>query len=113
MGLSRSFALPNHSMIQLSSHPEGVVLPVHAQPGAAKNAIRGEHAGMLKVSVTQIAEKGKANKSLVEVLAKGLGLKRSQIELIAGETQPQKRFLIRGVSPADLTGRIEGILRDR
>jgi uncharacterized protein len=97
-------------MIDLSDHPEGIVLPVRAQPGAGKNAIRSEQNGMLKVSVTQIAEKGKANKSLIEVLAKGLGLKRSQIELIAGETQPQKRFLIRGVSREELAKRIGAII---
>src|SRR5436190_7873756 len=94
------------SMIELTDHPEGVVLPVRAHAGAGRNAIRGEQNGMLKVSVTQIAEKGKANKSLVDVLAKGLGLKRSQIELIAGETQPQKRFLIRGIARDDLAARI-------
>jgi uncharacterized protein len=97
-------------MIELADHPEGVVLPVRAQPGAGKNAIRGEQNGMLKVSVTQVAEKGKANKSLIEVLAKGLGLKRSQIELIVGQTQPQKRFLIRGMSRADLAERIGAVL---
>ena len=93
-------------MINLTDDPEGVILPVRAQPGAAKNAIRGEQNGMLKVSVTQVAEKGKANKSIVEVLAKGLGLRRSQIELVTGETQPQKRFLIRGVTRADLAQRV-------
>ena len=97
-------------MIQLADHAEGVVLPVRAQAGAGQNAIRGEQNGMLKVSVTQIAEKGKANKSLVEVLAKGLGLKRSQIELIGGETQPQKRFLIRGIAREDLVARIAALL---
>ena len=93
-------------MIDLTEHPDGVVLPVRAQPGGRTNAIRGEQNGMLKVSVTQVAEKGKANKSLIDVLAKGLGLKRSQIELIAGETQPQKRFLIRGISRTELVERI-------
>src|SRR3954453_6499246 len=102
-------SVPRH-MIELTDHPEGVVLPVRAQPGAAKNAIRGEQAGMLKVSVTQIAEKGKANKALIDVLAMGLGLKRSQIELVAGETQPQKRFLIRGVSRPELSQRIAAVL---
>jgi uncharacterized protein len=97
-------------MIELTDHREGVVLPVRAQPGAAKNAIRGEQAGMLKVSVTQIAEKGKANKVLIDVLVKGLGLNRSQIELIAGETQPQKRFLIRGLSRLELAQRIAAVL---
>jgi uncharacterized protein (TIGR00251 family) len=93
-------------LIELTEHPEGVVLPVRAQPGAGKNAIRGEQNGMLKVSVTQVAEKGKANKSLIDVLAKGLGLKRSQIELIAGETQAQKKFLIRGLTREELAKQI-------
>ena len=61
-------------MIELTEHPEGVVLPVRAQAGASKNGIRGEQNGMLKVSVTQVAEKGKANKALAETIAKGLGL---------------------------------------
>jgi uncharacterized protein (TIGR00251 family) len=93
-------------MIELTDHPDGVILPVRAQPGASKNGIRGEQNGALKVSITQIAEKGKANKSLIDVLAKGLGLKRSQIELISGQTQPQKKFLLRGLNRAELNQRI-------
>jgi len=97
-------------MIDLTDHPEGLILPVRAQPGAKQNALRGEQNGMLKVSVTQVAEKGKANKSLIEVLAKGLALKRSQIELISGETQPQKKFLIRGTTREELQNRINAVL---
>ena len=93
-------------MFDLSDHPEGVMLPVRAQPGASRAGIRGEQNGALKVAVTQVAEKGKANKSLIETLAKGLGLKRSQIELISGETQRDKKFLIRGISRNELTSRI-------
>jgi uncharacterized protein (TIGR00251 family) len=96
-------------MIEIANHPEGVILPVRAQPGAAKNGLRGEQNGMLKVSVTQIAERGKANKAIIEVLAKSLDLRRSQIELIAGELQPSKRFLIRGISAADLSHRIASV----
>ncbi len=100
-------------MIELLDHSEGVVLPVKAQPGGRKNAIRGEQSGALKVSITQVAEKGKANAALIEILAKELQLKRSQIELIAGETQPQKRFLFRGISRDDLAVRIAAALADR
>ena len=57
---------------------------------------------MLKVSVTQAPEKGKANKAVIELLAKKLGLKKSQIELIAGETSHQKRFLLREIKPDEL-----------
>jgi uncharacterized protein (TIGR00251 family) len=96
-------------VIELSSHPDGILLPVRAQPGASKNAVRGEQNGMLKVSVTQIAEKGKANKAIIDVLAKALRLRRSQIELIAGELQSQKRFLIRDISAEDLAERIAAV----
>ena len=97
-------------MIELTDHPEGVVLPVRAQPGASKNGIRGEQNGMLKVSVTQIAEKGKANKALAETIAKGLGLKNSQVELLSGETQSQKKFLIRNVSRVEVEQRIQAMV---
>ena len=99
-------------MIELGEHAEGVILPVRAQAGGSKNAIRGEQNGMLKVSVTQIAEKGKANKALAETIAKGLGLKKSQVQLFAGETQPAKKFLIRDISRKELVARLEDALGD-
>jgi uncharacterized protein (TIGR00251 family) len=97
-------------MIDLAPHAEGVVLPVRASAGARSNAIRGIQDGALKVSVTQAAEKGKANKAIVELLSKSLGLKRSQLELIAGQTSPQKRFLVRGVTLEELRVQIEAAL---
>ena len=45
--------------------------------------------------------------AVVELLSKSLGLKRSQIELIAGETSHQKRFLVRGITPDELARRVE------
>ena len=93
--------------IALEPHPEGTILPVRAHPGARRNEIRGEQNGMLRVSVTQAPEKGKANKALIAVLSKGLSLKKSQIELISGATSPQKRFLVRDVSLSQLQERIE------
>ena len=93
--------------IALEPHPEGTILPVRAHPGARRNEIRGEQNGMLRVSVTQAPEKGKANKALIAVLSKGLSLKKSQIELISGATSPEKRFLVREVSLSQLQERIE------
>jgi uncharacterized protein (TIGR00251 family) len=93
-------------MISLEPHAEGTILPVRAHPGARRNEIRGHQGGMLKVSVTQAPEKGKANKALVALLAKQLSLRKSQIELLSGETTAQKRFLIRGIAPAELLQRI-------
>ena len=97
-------------LINLNSHPDGVLLPVRAQPGASSSGIRGEHNGRLKVAVTQVAEKGKANKALIEVVAKGLGLKRSQIALISGDAQREKVLLVRGIDQAELLARIAAAL---
>jgi uncharacterized protein YggU (UPF0235/DUF167 family) len=66
---------------------------------------------MLKVSVTQVAEKGKANQSIVEVLCKSLRLKRSQVELLAGATNANKRFLIREIAADELLERVHQALR--
>ena len=96
----------------LEPHADGTILPVRAHPGARRNEIRGVQDGMLKVSVTQAPEKGKANKAVIELLAKKLGLKKSQIELIAGETSHQKRFLVRGIKPDELADRVRALAAD-
>jgi uncharacterized protein (TIGR00251 family) len=97
-------------LIALEPHPDGVVVPVKALPGSRQNGIRGEHDGALKVSVTQVAEKGKANKALVFVLVDQLQLRKQQIELISGETSSRKRFLVRGVAEQSLRARIDALL---
>jgi uncharacterized protein (TIGR00251 family) len=97
-------------MIDLQPHAEGTTLPVKAHAAARRNAVRGESDGALQVSVTQAPEKGKANKAIVALLAKTLGLRKSQIELLAGETNPHKRFLIRETTPEELLSIIERVI---
>jgi uncharacterized protein (TIGR00251 family) len=96
-------------MIAISEHAEGCVLPVRAQPGARKAGILGEQAEALKVAVTAPPADGRANKALVELLREALGLRRSQIELLSGETSRHKRFLIRGINQAELTRRLANL----
>jgi uncharacterized protein len=82
-------------MIRWEEHAEGAILTVRAYAGARRNGITGEHDGMLKVSVTQAPEKGKANQAIMEVLCNSFDLKKNQIELLFGQTSSQKQFLIR------------------
>ena len=105
--------LPDHAiMLDLQSQPDGVILPVRAQPGARRNEVRGIQEGALKVCVTQAPEKGKANKAITEVLSKWLGVRKSQIELISGETASAKKFLVRQCTKEELAERIETKLND-
>jgi uncharacterized protein (TIGR00251 family) len=96
-------------MIAVTEHAEGCVLPIRAQPGARKAGVRGEQNGALKAAVTAPPEGGRANRALVEALADALGVKRSQVELIAGHAGRDKRFLIRGVSKAELERRLAAL----
>src|SRR5438094_707685 len=97
-------------MIELGDHAEGCVLPVRAQPGARRSGVQGEQNGALKVAVTAPPEDGRANQSLLEVLREALGLKRSQVELLSGQTSRDKRFLIRGVTAEELRRRMQELL---
>jgi uncharacterized protein (TIGR00251 family) len=99
-------------VIILQDHVEGLILLVRAQPGARKQGAMGEQNGALKLAVNAPADEGRANKALVELLRKLLGVKRSQLELIHGGKSRDKRFLIRGVARAELEGRVASLLKE-
>ena len=89
-------------MIEFKSHPDGVIIPIRANAGSRRNEIGGEHDGMLKVSVTEAPENGKANKAIVALISKQLKVAKSACEIIAGHTSSRKKLLVRGVSNAAL-----------
>ena len=93
-------------MIAFEECPDGIIVPIKAQPSARRNGLAGVHAGALKVQVTQAPEKGKATDAVLETIAKSLNLKRSQVSLVSGATSPQKRVLITGLSVAELSERL-------
>ena len=78
-------------MIELETHAEGLVLPVRAQPGARRAGVVGRHGGALKVAVTEVAEKGKANKALIAFLAKLFRVRKADVTVTAGLTSAQKK----------------------
>jgi uncharacterized protein (TIGR00251 family) len=95
-------------MIAITDHAEGCVVPVRAQPGARRNGVVGAQAGSLKIAVTAAPEQGKANKAIAEVLCEALGVKRSRVELLAGATSREKKFLVRGLKAEEVRARLQG-----
>ncbi len=92
--------------LKLISTDKGIILPVRAKPNSRKNQIRGTIDGELSVAVSTVAEKGKANQSLISLLAKTLKVSKSQIQLIGGPTNTRKKFLITGVELESLRNRL-------
>ncbi|MCP4265371.1 MAG: YggU family protein [Candidatus Brocadiaceae bacterium] len=85
-------------MIKMKILEDGIVVSVKVQPNASKDRVVGEHAEQLKIAVTVAPEKGKANKAVIKVLSKSLGVKSSDIEILSGETSRDKKVLIRNIT---------------
>lgn len=92
--------------VLIQPHADGATLAVRVQPRAKRNAVAGEQAGALKVSVTAPPEDGRANAAVLEVLRDALDLSRGQAELLSGHTNRNKVVLVRGVTPQQLTERL-------
>lgn len=97
-------------MIQIKEHAEGCVIPVRAQTCARNDAIIGEQAGALKISVKAPPDQGRANKAILRVLCDRFDLKQSQVDLLSGHTSRAKKILVRGVAAADLTLSLQEVL---
>ena len=63
-------------------------------PNAKADAISIED-GQLKVRVTVVPEDGKANKAVIALLAKALGVSKSSVTIVRGETARDKLVQIR------------------
>ena len=73
---------------------------VKVVPGSSRNRVVGMLGDALKVQVAAAPEKGKANEAVRAVLAEFFAVKIGQVELISGQTQPRKTFLVNGVNDA-------------
>ncbi len=88
-------------------HPKGLLIDVRVQPKSAQNAIVGEHDGALKIKLNAPPVEGKANKALVQFLAKWLRCPKSSLEIVSGQTSRSKRLLVHIATDADFTARRE------
>jgi uncharacterized protein (TIGR00251 family) len=91
-----------------------VVLRVRATPRASAARAGGLHRDAdgrvsLIVKVTAPAEKGKANKAVIDTLARALRLARSRFAIAAGETDRNKVVSVTG-DPAEITRALHRLL---
>jgi hypothetical protein len=70
------------------------VLCARIQPRAARSELAGSFGGRLKIRVNSPPVEGEANRECIELLAKTLGVSKSEIRLLRGERSRDKTFLI-------------------
>jgi uncharacterized protein (TIGR00251 family) len=72
-----------------------MLILVKLTPKASRNAVHGgvqNAAGnkILKISVTAVPEKGKANKAMIELISKEFKIAKSAIRIVKGESERSK-----------------------
>lgn len=91
-----------------------VRLSVRLTPNGGRDAVEGvevngDGEAHVKVRVTAVPEKGKANKALIALLAKRLGMAKSSIEIASGDTARQKNLRLYG-EPEVLIAKLTALL---
>ena len=77
-------------------------------PKSSRDQVVGWIGDRLKVAVTAAPERGKANDSVVAVLAGALSLPASRIRIVAGASSPLKTVEIDGADEAGLRSKLPG-----
>lgn len=81
--------------------PEGLVLQVRLTPRGGRDALEGlselaDGRTVLKARVRAVPEDGAANRALIALLAKALGLPKSDVRVSSGHTARLKELEIAG-----------------
>ena len=88
---------------------ETVRLSVRLTPRAPREEIAGFEGETLRVRVTAPPVEGRANRALVRLLAKRLGVPRGAVRVVTGQTSRSKVVAIAGLDATELRRRLGGV----
>jgi uncharacterized protein (TIGR00251 family) len=93
--------------------PNGLSLFVRVTPNAGRDAILGieirdDNTAVLRLRVSAVPDKGKANAAVVALLARALGVPKSALNVVSGETSRLKTIAVLGDGAA-LVVRVEAL----
>jgi uncharacterized protein (TIGR00251 family) len=84
----------------------GIVFTAKVVPGSSRTSVCGLLDNMVKIKVSAAPEKGKANKCLLDFLAKKLGVKKNTVNIISGKTSAVKGVRVMGISAEQLSNKL-------
>ena len=82
-------------------------LSIRVTPNAGRDEITGLRDGVLQVKIAAPPVEGKANKEIIEFLSRRLGVKRSAITIVKGQTGRNKVIDIEGMSREEIIGKFK------
>jgi uncharacterized protein (TIGR00251 family) len=78
--------------------PHTTRLTLRVSPGAARSEVVGRHGDGWKLRVVAAPERGRANASVVELLAESLHLSRPDVRIVGGASSRDKTVELVGLS---------------
>jgi uncharacterized protein (TIGR00251 family) len=94
--------------MKIEETASGVRFTVRAQPRASRTELAGAYGDAIRVRVAAPPVDGVANDELVKFLAKRLGVAKSAVSIVAGETGRDKRIEVSGARVADVRAALGG-----
>ena len=101
-----------HASNQGSAGEGRARLRVRVVPGSQRSTVVGRLGESWKLRVQAPPERGRANGEIVALLAGHLGLKRSQVYVVAGHTARDKVIELDGLSVDEAERRLASAARD-
>lgn len=83
-----------------------LLLHLRIQPNASRSEIAGRHGQRLKIRLQSPPQDGKANRELIRFLSKTLGIKKSCLDLIHGQTSRDKTVRLQDITVDQLLAAI-------
>ena len=74
-----------------------LTIKIKVEPRSSKSGVVGPYGDALKVKLTSPPVEGKANKELIEVLAKAFGIAKKDVEIISGQSSKNKIVKLRSM----------------
>jgi len=87
----------------------GLTFDIQVIPHAARAVIVGWQEGVLKIKVTAQPQEGAANEACIRLLAKELGLRKSQLAIFAGQKSRRKTIRVEDISRMDLEKKLQDV----
>lgn len=90
----------------ITATASGVRIDIRVAPRSSRDAVLGEHAGVLKIALTAPPVDGQANAALLSFLARKLGVAGKQIRITHGERGKTKRIEVDGINALTAKSRL-------
>ena len=83
-----------------------VFISLRVHPSAKRNEVAGVHDGVWQVRVSAPPVRGKANRELIAFLGEVLGVSKSSLSIVKGETSRNKVIAAEGLTQEQIMERL-------